>query len=78
MDRVTKIEAVCAEYEVPLPAAALQFVVAHPAVPSFCAGTRTVQQLEQNLAWMNHPIPAAFWQALKDKGLLRGDAPVPA
>ncbi|MBT0782785.1 aldo/keto reductase [Paracoccus sp. pheM1] len=78
MDRVAKIEAVCAEYDVPLPAAALQFVVAHPAVPSFCAGTRTVRQLEQNLAWMDHPIPAEFWQALKDKGLLRGDAPVPA
>lgn len=78
MDRVAKIEAVCAEYSVPLPAAALQFVVAHPAVPSFCAGTRTVQQLEQNLAWFQHPIPAAFWQSLKDKGLLREDAPTPS
>lgn len=77
MDRVAKIEAVCADHDVPLPAAALQFVVAHPAVPSFCAGTRTVEQLEQNLAWMDHPIPAAFWQTLKDKSLLRVDAPVP-
>lgn len=78
MARVAKIEAICAEYSVPLPAASLQFVVAHPAVPSFCAGTRTVQQLEQNLAWMQHPIPGPFWQALKAKGLLREDAPVPA
>lgn len=78
MDRVAKIEAVCAEYGVPLAAAALQFVVAHPAVPAFCAGTRTIQQLEQNLTWFQHPIPAAFWAALKDKGLLREDAPVPA
>ncbi len=78
MDKVAKIEAVCAEYNVPLPAAALQFVVAHPAVPSFCAGTRTVAQLEQNLAWFSHPIPAAFWAALKARGLLREDAPVPA
>ena len=78
MDRVARIEAVCAEYGVPLAAAALQFVVAHPAVPAFCAGTRTVQQLEQNLAWFQHPIPAEFWAALKDKGLLREDAPVPA
>ena len=52
--------------------------MAHPAVPAFCAGTRTVQQLEQNLAWFQHPIPTAFWAALKDKGLLREDAPVPA
>lgn len=78
MDRVAKIEAVCAEYGVPLAAAALQFVVAHPAVPAFCAGTRTVEQLDQNLAWFQHPIPAEFWAALKAKGLLREDAPVPA
>ncbi|MBC2837320.1 aldo/keto reductase [Paragemmobacter straminiformis] len=78
MDKVAKIEAVCAEYNVPLPAAALQFVVAHPAVPSFCAGTRTVAQLKQNLAWFSHPIPSAFWAALKSRGLLREDAPVPA
>ena len=78
MDKVRRIEAVCAEYDVPLPAAALHFVVAHPAVPSFIAGTRTVEQLEKNLAWFDHPIPADFWADLKKKGLLREDAPTPA
>lgn len=78
MDKVAKIEAVCARFGVPLPAAALQFVVAHPAIPSFCAGTRTVEQLDQNLAWFAHPIPKEFWSALKSEGLLREDAPVPA
>lgn len=78
MDKVAKIEAVCAEFGVPLPAAALQFVVAHPAIPAFCAGTRTVEQLSQNLAWFSHPIPGEFWGALKSRGLLREDAPVPA
>lgn len=77
MTKVAKIEEVCAEYGVPLPAAALQFVVAHPAIPSFIAGTRTVEQLEQNLAWFSHPIPPVFWSDLKAKGLLREDAPTP-
>ena len=77
MDKVAKIEAVCADHGVPLPAAALQFVVAHPAVPSFIAGTRTVEQLEKNLDWFSHPIPPAFWADLKAKGLLREDAPTP-
>lgn len=77
MDRVRKIEAVCADHGVPLPAAALQFVVAHPAIPSFVAGTRTVEQLNQNLAWFSHDIPVDFWSELKHKGLLRKDAPVP-
>ena len=76
MEKVRKIEAVCAEYNVPLPAAALQFVVAHPAVPTFMAGTRTVQQLEQNLEWFSLDIPSEFWADLKAKGLLREDAPV--
>lgn len=78
LDRVRKIEAVCADYAVPLPAAALQFVVAHPAIPTFMAGTRTVEQLEQNLKWFSHPIPADFWTTLKSKGLLREDAPTPS
>lgn len=77
MDKVRKIEAVCADHKVPLAAAALQFVVAHPAVPSFIAGTRTVDQLSKNLAWFSHPIPADFWAELKSKGLLRSDAPTP-
>ncbi|MEL6467358.1 MAG: aldo/keto reductase [Pseudomonadota bacterium] len=78
MEKVRQIEAVCADYNVPLPAAALQFVVAHPAVPSFIAGTRTVDQLTKNLDWFSHTIPAEFWSDLKSKGLLRDDAPTPA
>ena len=77
MDKVAKIEAVCAEFNVPLAAAALQFVVAHPAIPSFCAGTRTVEQLNQNLEWFSHKIPAEFWATLRKKTLLRENAPVP-
>jgi D-threo-aldose 1-dehydrogenase len=78
MAKVARIEAVCAAHHVPLPAAALQFVVSHPAIPSFIAGTRTVDQLRQNLAWFSHPIPPDFWAELKAQGLLRQDAPVPA
>jgi D-threo-aldose 1-dehydrogenase len=78
MEKVARIEAVCADHAVPLAAAALQFVVAHPAIPSFMAGTRTLEQLDQNLAWFSDPIPAEFWADLKSKGLLREDAPVPA
>ena len=61
----------------PLPAAALQFVVAHPSVAAFCAGTRTTEQLQQNIDWFSRPIPSDFWAELKSRGLLREDAPVP-
>ena len=65
IDKAAKNERVCATYAVPLPAAALQFVVAHPAIPSFTAGTRTVAHLNQNLGWFSHPIPADFRADLK-------------
>ena len=75
MQKVAQIEAVCAEFDVPLAAAALQFVVAHPAVKSFIAGTRNVEQLSQNLDWFAHEIPEDFWEELKARNLLREDAP---
>jgi D-threo-aldose 1-dehydrogenase len=77
LDKVAKIEQVCADFHVPLAAAALQFVVAHPAIPSFIAGVRSVEQLRQNLDWFSLPIPAGFWAELKRRGLLREDAPTP-
>jgi D-threo-aldose 1-dehydrogenase len=33
--------------------------------------------MEQNIAWVSHPIPEAFWQELKQVDLLRKDAPTP-
>lgn len=75
MDRVKSIEKVCAEYNVRLSAAALQFGVAHPAIPSFIAGTRAVEQLQKNLAWLAHPDRTEFWESLNSKGLPREDAP---
>jgi D-threo-aldose 1-dehydrogenase len=78
MERVRQIESLCKSYKVPLPAAALQFLLAHPAVASHVPGTRTVEQMDQNVAWVTHPIPKDLWQELKHKGLLRQDAPVPA
>jgi D-threo-aldose 1-dehydrogenase len=78
MKRVVELERVCLEFNIPLPAAALQFVVAHPAIPTFISGSRTTAQLKQNLAWFTHPIPTPFWQTLKAKGLLREDAPTPS
>jgi D-threo-aldose 1-dehydrogenase len=77
VQKVKGIEAVCAKHNVPLAAAALQFLLAHPAVASHVPGTRNVSQMEQNIALVTHPIPAELWQDLKAAGLLRQDAPVP-
>jgi D-threo-aldose 1-dehydrogenase len=76
VERVRRIAAVCSEFGVPLPAAALQFPMAHQAVVSCIPGARDVVQLRQNAAWFELPIPPALWQALKHDGLLDERAPV--
>ncbi|HUG60759.1 MAG TPA: aldo/keto reductase, partial [Methylomirabilota bacterium] len=77
MQRVANMEEVCAAFDVPLAAAALQFVLAHPCVPAIVPGTRTVDQLLQNVKLIDYPIPADFWRTLKDRRLIREDAPTP-
>lgn len=77
LQRVSRLEAVCREFAVPLPAAALQFPLAHPAVVSCMAGAHDAAQLRQNLAWLRHPIPDALWLALRDRGLIDERAPLP-
>jgi D-threo-aldose 1-dehydrogenase len=76
LERVKAIGATCREFGVPLPAAALQFPMAHPAVVSCIPGARDVAELRQNADWFETPIPPALWQALKRAGLLDERAPV--
>lgn len=78
MEKVKKIEAVCARHKVPLPAAALQFLLAHPAVASHIPGTRNLAQMNQNIELVSFPIPRDFWLELRREGLIRQDAPIPA
>lgn len=75
---VDRIEAVCTDFGVPLPAAALQFPLAHPAVVSVIPGMSVVHHINQTRQLFGTPIPDAFWHALRDEGLVRADAPLPA
>jgi D-threo-aldose 1-dehydrogenase len=76
--RVAKIEAVCETYQVALPAAALQFPFAHPAVSSVLTGARNADEMRQNVHAFTQPVPATFWGAMREAGLLHVAAPTPA
>ncbi len=78
LERVTKIEAVCKRWNVPLAAAALHFPLGHPIVASIIPGAISAKQVEQNLAAFRHKIPADFWAELRHGKLIRADAPTPA
>jgi len=78
VQRVAAIESVCAAHCVPLPAAALQFPRAHPAVANVLVGARTTAELDANLIYARHPIPAAFWADLRAQGLVDPASPLPS
>lgn len=77
MERVRRIEAVCARHGTALAAAALRFPLGHPSVAAVIPGAFHPDQVRRNVAAFATPIPAAFWAELKHEGLLRADAPVP-
>jgi D-threo-aldose 1-dehydrogenase len=77
MERVRQIEAVCRDFDVPLQAAAAQFVPAHPAVASLITGARSPEQARRMASWFEKPIPPELWDALKATKLIRDDAPTP-
>jgi D-threo-aldose 1-dehydrogenase len=77
VEKVRRIEQVCARHCVPLKAAALQFPLAHPAVASVIPGARSVEEVEENRELVAFPIPSGFWEELRSEGLLPEEAPVP-
>ena len=75
--RVAAIEGVCAEYAVPLKAAALQFPTGHPAVACVLPGARSRAEFDDNAAMARLVIPPDFWHALRDRSLVDPLAPLP-
>jgi len=77
MEKARRIAAVCERHHVPLRAAALQFILAHPAIASVIPGARSVAEVEENVALVEHPIPGELWADLKHDGLIDAGAPTP-
>lgn len=78
VDRVAGIERVCARHAVPLRAAALQFVAAHPAAAALLAGARDSDEVDDLWAMRRLPIPDTLWCELRAEGWIAPGAPVPS
>lgn len=76
LDRVARIEAVCARHGVRMVDAAVQFPLCHPSVVSVIPGGQGVAEVEANLRAATARVPAALWSDLKAEGLMRPAAPV--
>ena len=68
--RAQRCAQVCAEYDVPLPAAAIQFPYLHPAVTSVVVGCRSAAEVTANVAALDTDVPAELWQALSAEGFV--------
>jgi D-threo-aldose 1-dehydrogenase len=77
LQRIAGLRELCRQYGVPLLAAALQFPLAHPAVPAVVVGARTPREITEVARWMELEIPTAFWSALERSGLIAVGAPAP-
>lgn len=73
----SKLTAICVAHGVDLKAAALQFVLAHPAIATAVPGAQSITELEQNIAMVQQEIPAALWDDLRTAGLIPDNAPTP-
>lgn len=73
--RVQRMAEVCQRHGVSLPAAAVQFVLAHPSIVTACLGARSAAEVERNATLFGVKIPSELWSELKAEGLLRSDAP---
>ena len=62
--RASELATACGHYGVPLPAAALQFSVSHPAIARALIGARSSAEVSQDVSWLCHPIPDQLWHDL--------------
>jgi D-threo-aldose 1-dehydrogenase len=68
LDRTRRLAAVCEKYQVPLPAAALEFSLRDPRITSTVVGLSKVERLAQTMALARHPIPDEVWPELEAVG----------
>ena len=65
LQRALELQGICAEFGVPLRAAAVQFPFSHPAVTSVIVGVRSPEEVDDAVAMMSFPLPDALWERLK-------------
>lgn len=75
--RAKRAADVCASHGVPLPAAALQFPLGHPAVTAVLTGVRAVAELEENVRLFDLELPADLWDELVHENIVGEGVPLP-
>ena len=64
------ISEVCHKYNVPVPAAALQFSYGNKLISSMILGSDRIEQIKQNISFLNYSIPHELWNELIEKKII--------
>lgn len=64
LERVERLREVCASWNAPLPAAALQFPLRHQSVGTVLVGCRTPDEVEENVRLLEQELPWELWEEL--------------
>lgn len=75
--KVERIKSVAHRHGVSIKAAALQFVLANPAVASVIPGASKPERIAEDVAALAEVIPADFWRDLRAERLVAENAPLP-
>ena len=72
-----RLHTIAADHGVDLLAAAMQFSLAPDVASALIVGVGTPEHILADHAALRAKIPAAFWRALREEGIMHPDAPVP-
>jgi D-threo-aldose 1-dehydrogenase len=65
LERARRIVSICARYDVPLAAAAVQFSLHEPRIASTVVGISRPERVAETVALASHPIPCEAWLELE-------------
>ncbi|MFC8454459.1 aldo/keto reductase [Kitasatospora sp. NPDC057223] len=77
VEKVRQIKELAQQYGIGIKAAALGFVLAHPAVAAVIPGATRPGRIAEDLGAVQQHVPQEFWAALREHGIISPDAPTP-
>lgn len=76
-EKIDRIKTIADRHGVSMKAAGLQFALANPAVAAVIPGASQPSRIAEDRAALAEVVPAAFWQQLREAGLVNAGAPLP-
>ncbi|MCI2419585.1 aldo/keto reductase [Saccharopolyspora sp. K220] len=77
VEKVSRIKKAAQDHGIGIKSAALQFVLAHPAVAAVIPGATRPSRIAEDLGALAENVPPAFWKSLRGQNIIAADAPVP-